>query len=319
MRMMIRRLAPEDAGAIVDCFRRVYGESYANELFYDPARLATAMAAGRIGSVGAEAGGRLLGHMAMTVHPGARHVELGNTAVDPDARGHGLAWQVGAELKAWCAALGYGGYLHYPTTAHHVMQRQSVLHGFETGLMLGYTPAETDGRTGSPSDGRQAATIVYEALTEPGAMQSSTACYLPEDLADLIRGLAEPTGLARRWRVPVAPTASRSETRLAEHPKRGLARLTVARVGADLAKRLETLQQPGRPCRHIDFRMDDRGIGAGVAQALRAGFWFSGWLPGYTSTDVLRLQQVDRATTEMTPRLVNRVAQDLLNLVPPTH
>ena len=317
--MKIRRLIPKDADAIVDCFRRVYGESYANELFYDPARLSTAMAEGRIGSVGAEAGGRLLGHMAMTVHPGARHVELGNTVVDPGARGHGLAWQVGAELKAWCVALGYRGYLHYPTTAHHVMQRQSVRNGFETGLMLGYIPTQTDGHTGVRDGGRQAATIVYEALAEPGAMQASQSCYLPEDAADLVRDLARPTGLGRRWRVPVQPTAGRSQTHLTEHRKRGLARLTVARVGADLADRLQAFQQIGQPCRQIDFRMDDRGIGAGVAQARGAGFWFCGWLPGYASTDVLRLQQVDRAATEMAPNLVNPVAQGLLNLVPSTH
>jgi GNAT superfamily N-acetyltransferase len=312
----IRRLAPRDAPAIVACFRRVYGESYANGLFYDPARLATAIAEGRIGSVGAESSGRLLAHMAMTVHPGARHVELGNTVVDPDARGQGLAWQVGAELKAWCVALGYAGYLHYPTTAHHVMQQQSVRRGFETGLMLGYIPAQTDGQTGTRTGGRQAATIVYEALAESAAMQAQ-ACYLPEVAAELVVHLARPTGLGRRWRAPVQPAADRSRMHLTEHARRALARLTVERVGADLADRLQDLEQFGQhPCRQIDFHMDDPGIGAGVAEAMSAGFWFCGWLPGYASTDVLRLQQVDRAVTEMTPNLVNPVARDLLNLVP---
>ena len=34
--MRIARLGPDQAEAVVDCFRRVYGNSYANELFYDP-------------------------------------------------------------------------------------------------------------------------------------------------------------------------------------------------------------------------------------------------------------------------------------------
>ena len=75
-------------------------------------------------------------------------VELGNTVVDPAARGGGLAWKVGAELSSWCRELGYQGFLHYPTTDHHIMQRQSVKAGFETGLMLGYIPAETHGQVG---------------------------------------------------------------------------------------------------------------------------------------------------------------------------
>ena len=66
----VRRLAAEDAAAIVDCFRRVYGDSYANELFYDQRRLPRRIGAGRLGSVGAvDADGTVLGHMAMTVHP----------------------------------------------------------------------------------------------------------------------------------------------------------------------------------------------------------------------------------------------------------
>ena len=118
----IRRLGPEDASAIVDCFRRVYGESYANELFYDPAELALAMRKGSVGSVGAiDTDGAVLGHMAMSVRPQASVVELGNTVVDPSARGGGLAWKVGAELSAWCRELGYQGFLHYPTTDHHIM------------------------------------------------------------------------------------------------------------------------------------------------------------------------------------------------------
>ena len=105
--MRIERLVPENAAAVIDCFRRVYGDSYANELLYDPQGLAEAMRSGRVGCVGAlSGGGEVLGHMAMTVHPDASVVELGNTVVDPRARGEGLAWQVGAELSAWCRELG---------------------------------------------------------------------------------------------------------------------------------------------------------------------------------------------------------------------
>ena len=158
----IERLGPSDAEGIVDCFRRVYGDSYANPVFQDAAALAALMSGESVNCVGALRSDRIVvGHMAMTLHPGASSAELGNTVVDPQVRGEGVAWKVGAELSKWCIELGYSGFLHYPTTAHHIMQRQSVVAGFETGLMLGYIPVETDGKvTVNASELRQAATAV---------------------------------------------------------------------------------------------------------------------------------------------------------------
>ncbi len=316
--MNIRRLQPEDAAAVVDCFRRVYGDSYANELFYQPERLAEGMRERRVGCVGAlSEDGKVIGHMAMTVHPDARVVELGNTVVDPTARGQGLAWQIGAGLKDWCIELGYRGYLHYPTTDHHIMQRQSVKGGFEVGLMLGYIPAETHGQvTARHAEARQAATIVYEPLVETGSGGDPEAAYLPEHAAAFVRQFALATGLERRWRAPAAALRAPSQTRSAQFARRGLARLTVTRVGADFDRRLAAFDEPDFPCRQIDFAMGDPGIEAGVEMSRELGYWFCGWLPGFGPTDVFRMQQVDRSRTDLSPGLVNPVAQALLGLMP---
>ena len=140
----IVRLSGKDAEAIGHCFRRVYGETYGNPLFYDLVALETALDSGALSSVGAwDDDGDLIAHMAMTSLDSTVVAELGNTVVDPRARGGGLAWQVGAALISWCVEKGFRGYLHYSTTDHHIMQQQSVKSGFETGVMLGYIPAET--------------------------------------------------------------------------------------------------------------------------------------------------------------------------------
>jgi GNAT superfamily N-acetyltransferase len=307
----VSRLGAEHAQAIVDCFDRVYGGSYANELFHDAGALAEALASGRLGSVGAIGrDGRVFGHMAMTVHPEAVHVELGNTAVDPAARGGGLAWQIGAALSVWCRELGYRGFLHYPTTDHHIMQRRSVERGFETGLMLGYIPAETDGRVRPRSTTlRQAATIVYEGY-EPGAAAEG---FVPERYAGLIEALAAPTGLSRTWRSPAARGGDVSRVDSLLFARRGLARLDVVRCGLDLEAALGVLADNPLPCRQVDFRMDDPAIGAGVETAVALGFRFCGWLPGYRQSDVLRLQRLDDAVTDLAPPLENPVARTLLN------
>ncbi len=308
----IRRLQPEDAAAIVSCFRRVYGDSYANELFYDVAALTEALQEGRVGCVGAiDADGTVLGHMAMTVHPEASVIELGNTVVDPAARGGGLAWKVGAELSIWSRELGYQGFLHYPTTDHHIMQRQSVKAGFETGLMLGYIPAETHGQVGEDEAAlrkRQAATIVYEPYAPGAAFEG----YLPDDYAELLQAMVLPTELPRSWQAPASAVPSVARFELRSHLKRGLSRLSVAVAGETLAEGLDALDASQAPCQQIDFRLGDSAVGSGVRAARARGFRFCGWLPGFRAGDVLRLQRLRDLDTDLAPKLENPTARRLL-------
>jgi GNAT superfamily N-acetyltransferase len=310
----IRRLSPEDAAAIVDCFRRVYGDSYANELFNDARALAEALRVGRVGSVGAVAAdGMMLGHMAMTVYPDASVVELGNTVVDPAARGGGLAWKVGAELSSWCRELGYQGFLHYPTTDHHIMQRQSVKAGFETGLMLGYIPAETHGQVGDAGgrrQKRQAATIVYEPYGEGAGFDG----YLPDEYAELLQELAAPTELPRKWQTAALVASSAGGYELHEQQKRGLSRLVVVAVGRTLTEGMDALEASPAPCQQIDFSLADAAVGHGVRAARARGFRFCGWLPGFREGDVLRLQRLQEAVADLNPGLENPVARRLLQV-----
>jgi hypothetical protein len=188
-----------------------------------------------------------------------------------------------------------------------------VKRGFETGLMLGYIPAETDGKVHSEERMlRQAATIVYEPLADP----QSAASYLPADWADLIRQLAKDCGLPRSWLVgagEISPAVSQAE--FFDYPRRRLARLTVTEVGADLDARVQQLNSLDVPCLQLDLLMNDPALAAGATQAASHGFVFCGWLPGYRRADVLRLQRVDPALTDMNPGLVNPTAQTLLKQI----
>ncbi len=309
--MIVTRLTSLHAPAISDCFRRVYGESYANELFYDVERLARALADGSLSSVGAIADdGRLMGHMAMTLHAGARHAELGNTVVDPAARGEGLAWRVGAGLTDWAKEKGFEDYLHYPTTDHHIMQERSVKGGFETGLMLGYIPAETDGKVNDAGNHlRAAATIVFEPLMRLRHRESG---FLPPPYATIVRELAAACGVARDWvngDVGVTPAYS-SDAETQAFQKRDLVRLDFARVGADADAEIRRLAALPHACKQVDFRLGDDAIAYGVNRACEAGFVFCGWLPGYRECDVLRVQAVD-GRTDLSPGVVNPVGREL--------
>ncbi len=311
------RLGPDDAPAIVDCIRRVYGETYANETFYDAAELAGRMRTGELCCVGAvRPDGRVVGHMAMSRRAGATSAELGNSAIDPDARGRGLIWKLGAELVAWSIEHGDEAFLDYPTTAHHIMQRQSVQSGWETGLMLGYIPESTDGKVG-PRECRQreAATIVYHPY--PGRGRRRADQVLPEYASGRILEFAEAAGVDRSWRHGKPPAeSSPSSVRLRRFARRGLLRMSVLRVGGDIRRGVDALDAEPYPCLQIDLAMSDPGIDAAVGAALDAGYWFCGWLPGFERADVLRLQRVDRSRTNLEPLLVNPVARSLLQEIP---
>ena len=308
----IERLTPQHAAAISDCFRRVYGETYANELFYDLPALATALEEGRLCSVGAltDTGG-VMAHMAMVCHPGARFAELGNTVVDPAARGGGLAWKVGDELARWCIEAGYPAYLHYPTTDHHIMQRRSVERGFETGLMLGYIPAETDGQVNADKAPlRSASTVVYNPFSESPA----DTLHAPGRYRAVLEGLAEQCRLERSWQTSNAPAAGTTDLNEQTFGKRGLRRYEVTRIGSDVESWCAALATD-LPCEQLDLPMEDPALEVAVEAAIAAGFVFCAWMPGYRARDVLRLQRVATDATDLAPAVVNPVAQALLEQI----
>jgi GNAT superfamily N-acetyltransferase len=316
----ISRLQANEMPHVVDCFQRVYGNSYANPMFYDTTALTTAVELGHLLCVGAFAGGRLVGHMAMTrLSPQATSVEMGNTVVDPLFRGAGIAWQIGNELIQWAEELGFWGFLHYPTTDHHIMQQHSVKAGFETGLMLGYIPAETDGKVQRSTDSkqlRQAATVVYQPLKSA----PFSAQYCPEVYRKLIDPMMQASGLRREWRTPTTTQGSQAEDVQDQYfPVRGLWRATVA-CGADaidhcLANFLDAQAQARAPCQQLDLSMNDATIAQGVTIAQRCGFSFCAWLPGYAESDVLRLQRVNPAVTDLSPNVTNPIAKQLLKVL----
>ena len=64
-------------------------------------------------------------------------------------------------------------------------------------------------------------------------------------------------------------------------------------------------------CTQLDCRLDDPNVDRFVEIAIPLGYRFCGWVPGRFDTDVLRLQQVDEAITDLDPGVVNPVAQNL--------
>jgi len=312
----IRSLTTADAQPLVNCFERCYGDTYPNDSFHDPAAIAELVRSGTLRSVVAVAAdGRIVGHTGLTLrHPAATVTEAGNTVVDPEFRGAGILGRMGTVLADICTASGFVGYVHYPTAAHDVMQRHSVAGGgFETGVMLGYIPADTDYREIKQSVGRIAATIVYQPL----AQAAQADVVIPDRYAPILGRLYGQMGL-RRIRVAGSATKSgRSELTATFNTRRNLLNIQIEHVGADVAELVaQAILDHPADVTHVDLVLDEPCINQCVDDLAMRGFFFCGLLPGYARNDVLRVQHLrDQPASAFAPDLANAGARSLLEII----
>jgi len=313
----VRRLRVDDSDGLIACFGRCYAGTYVGEAFRDPELLARRVADGSLRSVVAVApDAEIVGHMGLSARDGgALTAEAGNTVVDPRYRGHHLAQRLAIELATLALDVGLVGFQHYPTTAHPVMQKLAVQgNGVEVGVLLEYIPAATQyvGFAPTRDQGWLAAVAVYEPLA-PAPRRS--VC-LPARYDTLLAALYERARLDRvRDLAPSRPDA-RSVIATEFERRRGILRILVESVGADLADRVAGACQahPGAPVL-ADLALADPCVEAAVEALAELGFCFGALLPEYVSQgDILRLQRPSGVRCGE-PVLANPMAQDLLAVI----
>jgi serine/threonine-protein kinase RsbW len=259
----------------------------------------------------------LIGHTGIRVHhPGARICETGNTVVDPAARGQGLLKRLGAALRERVLREGYSGYVHYPTTAHEIMQRASVTGGgTETGIMLAYIAETTAYEAFQQRPGRLAATVAFQ----PYSTLPTRRVWIPHRYEGLLRSLYRQAGLDRQLEVggPVEPSAGPTRMDSAIHSDRGVLSLYLERGGRDLKAQAAGLIAAHSPViTHVDVPLAEPALESSVTALCDLGFIFCGLLPEFAEGDVLRLQHLHNPTREdFYPDLVNPGALELGRLM----
>ncbi len=316
--IVIRPLASGEAEALRDCFVRAYGDSYVFGLFYDPDQVRAWIGDGRLRSVVAVASdGDIVGHMALTKRSGDdRTADAGNTVVDPRYRKRNLAGRLALSLLELSAREGLVGFHQYPTTIHPVMQKLTQQGGgFETGVMLDYTPAGTDFRGFAGTErARPAVTIAYQVI---GSAPSRTV-FLPERYADVLADIYRPIGLAREVRTIAASCAEgEASVDASLDRRRGVLRIDVASIGAGWLDEIDRLMRRNdEAVLQVDLRLSHSAVLDAVEPLRKLGFFFSGLLPEYRQGDILRMQKLrSEEALRRPPNLVNPDTQRILRFL----
>lgn len=312
----VRTMAPTDTPGLAACIRRCYGDAYTKRVMYQPAALAEMVRSRTYNGVVASAGADIVGHIGFSrPNPAATVVEAGTTVVDPNYRGAGLMTRLARALQDSVIAHGSVGFVHFPTTAHTVMQKASVsAGGYETGVMLAYLPPEArDVTIGGTGEDRLAVTVVYQPLIESPAR----TIFLPERYHSLIGAFAERLRLGRSAARNQANPSGATKVAQTTDVDRGLERLVVERIGEDIADIVHSATSvTDATVIHVDLMMNQPKIHHAVEQLHQSGFAFAAWLPGWNESDVLRLQLLKNSTDgERHPNLHSADANNIATLI----
>jgi hypothetical protein len=292
----IRDLGAADVPALIDCVGRCYGESYPEHEFYDPAYLRRELRAGRLLSVGALDGSRVVGHIGARVAPGDVIAETIGGIVDPDHRGTGLTRRIGAGLATRYRRAGIAGAVHHATGAHDRTQRLIVASGgVPTGILLGHVAAETEYRgIDHRFAGARIAVVVYVQLHgELDALEVFVPPRYEEQIRDLYRQLGLERRVVTRGDVDTAVLAA-STVRV--DPRRGISWLEVDRSDADASEaEPRSVVEAIRACGdvvYVDVPIADPRAPALIERLVEHGFFFGALLPGGAGSERVRLQRL---------------------------
>lgn len=317
--LSVRELIPQDAQQLSALFLRCYGNRYIYQAFYDVKSLSEKIATQELISVVAVQRQKIVGHIGICKHHSdAITCETGNTVVDPSLRGQGLLLRLGAALHKLVSSKGYIGYLHYPTTAHTIMQVASTAYGgIETGLMLAYTPNVGGLKENNRSTDRVAATVVYQGL----ANAPLRTVILPKSYHQIIADRYKALNLNRTIGKAIDSDSYAELNPALLHdnynPQQGLLHIYVSTGGGKIHSKVAALINKYQPdITHIDLPLDGVNIDRNISDLKKLGFFFCALLPEFAHTDLLRLQRVSVLTPDtFEAKVINQDAISLAKFI----
>ncbi|MCW2238375.1 GNAT family N-acetyltransferase [Azospirillum canadense] len=303
----LRLLEPADAPSLSRLMYRSYGYTYGSEFVYYPERIVEMLASGRLVSyVAVNEGAEVVGHLAMLRHgPDSTTGETAMAAVDPRYRGRRLFERMKEGMGELARQNAMFGLYSEAVAVHTFTQRGNLaLGGFETGFLLGFTPATQVFRKisdGQAPDRRSAILFYLRTNDEPARV-----IYAPERHQAIMDAIVRRGGMNRSVQPPAPELSLRSlqdqvaVLDVAARPDVGRAFLTLRRFGADVLKRvqdeLRELCRHGYACVYLELPLSDPMTAVLCKGFESFGFFFAGLLFEVDGCDALRLQYLNGVT-----------------------
>jgi hypothetical protein len=290
----VRRLRAEDARGVVDCVRRVYGDSYIiHTELYHPEEIVALNEAGRLVSVVAlNEGEEIVGHYALErPDPASRIAESGEAMVLPEHQHHHLLEKMRLLLEDEAARLGLHGIFGRTVTNHVFSQKMVERFGERPcGVSLGRTPRTfRNMREALPQ--RMSIVFYFKYL----GTADTVRIHVPPRHQEICRQIYE------QFQVRLEPHASQSvpesgEFAVEHHPELKRSNILVRRVGKDTVEHVRAAHR--ELCRaqevevvYLELPLTEPGTPEACQALEEDGFFFSGVAPLYfPQGDVLRLQ-----------------------------
>jgi GNAT superfamily N-acetyltransferase len=285
-----------DGEGITALFREVYGEGYPVKLFYDPAALARANAAGDYYSIIARQAGVIAGveHLYRSA-PCQRVYEAGAGLVRKDCRNLGLTKKLLEFIcEQWAPQqAGIEEIFGEPVCNHPFMQKAVAgLRFVETALEIALMPAEAYTQEKSAT-GRVAALLIFRCYRP-----KPHRVFLPPVYEQELRFLYAPLDDDRELAMAdePLPTASSSAITMTIFDFARVARIAVTSAGADFPERLTALEQEaterGVWVFQVWVNLAQPWVGAAVQSLREQGYFLGGPLPRWLDTDGLLMQKL---------------------------
>ena len=316
----VRLMAPGEALEVSRCIYRTYRYTYTNEDLYFPDRIEAMNRDGRmVSAVAVTEDGEVVGHFALVARPNKLAAEIGVAVVDPKYRKRGLMKKMLAFLIDKAKEQGLINIFGSAFTMHTLSQKTNLGFGMnETSLQLADFPPESIALQTEKSH-KGAGNVIYyfKYLTTPCPYD----VYLPAEHSQMLRKIYKGIGVERKFhhaeRRP--PVPDESDLHLSLKYDSMSAVLEVATPGRDLARRAESklldVEGKGFIAVYADLALSDPHTPAACEELESIGFFFSGILPDYSSSDVLRLQHYDTTIDYAEIETASEFAEELKEYV----
>ncbi len=291
----IRRLQPNDAPALVECVRAIYGETYPCRALYDPREIVHHNESGEWQSaIALGETGRVIGHIALERYGIGPVWEMGMAMVLPEYRSRGVRTQLFHFLTDAAATQGIPGiFSEMGTTREPLRDFPRFTDAHPCGLTLGLWPSAV--KTNSPDSATVVRTSFLMFFRHRLPYSALTPLHLPDEYHSIAARIFAQWNFSVEFANP-EPLPAQGELQLEPRSEWNSLFIRVPSVGRDVLVHLDQVcdqfhKSPDYESAYLEIPLAQNGADAICRHARSLGFFFSGIGPHFFNDGhALRMQ-----------------------------